>query len=81
MDSNAKRKRIGWSVIVMLSVASVVYGLLVYLEGRYFVQVNLVSPVFVMLRVLILVVFVPLVLVMGYGKYSSAQYTDDDPKH
>ena len=81
MDSNAKSKRIGWSVIVMLSVASVVYGLLVYLEGRYFVQVNLVSPVFVMFRVLILVVFVPLVLIMGYGKYSSAQYTDDDPKH
>lgn len=78
MARNAKRKKIGWSVIVMLSVASVIYGLLVYVEGRYFVQVNLVSPVFVMLRVLILVVFVPLVLILGYRKYSSAQDENDD---
>lgn len=67
-------------MVALLSLASVLYGLLVYLEGRSLVQMLLVSPVFVMVRVLILVVFVPLVLILGYRKYSSAQYMEEDHK-
>jgi hypothetical protein len=70
--------RIGWTIVTILSFASCLYGVVAFSEGNFLVQMRLLSPVFVLVRCAILVVVVPLVLLVGYWRYTCAGKNDAD---
>ena len=70
--------KIGWTIIAILSFASCLYGLLAFSEGKVFVYMRLLSPVFLLVRCVILMFVIPLVLLVGYWRYTRAGKNDPD---
>ena len=62
--------KIGWTILTILSFLSCLYGLVAFSEGKFLVQMRLLSPVFLLVRCAILMIVIPLVLLVGYWRYT-----------